>query len=181
MDCCLGSKVSWEFNTLNDNQTRRQAEKEKHFSLPWGKLLWLWCFICQSLTLFMTRHVWNFMISVFICIYLPVIYLHFYETKMKNVQYYIIYITVVFFYVPGNKLNYLRNKVWKMNEMCCPYWTKSWFETDFNVWDIRWAEPHVYVRQCSTSHFTVSMTLLAQVMCIWSVSFTPVTGTKHQM
>lgn len=38
----------------------------------------------------MTWHVRNFMIFVFICIYLPVTYLHFYETKMKNVQYDII-------------------------------------------------------------------------------------------
>lgn len=151
MDCCLGNKVNWEFNTLSDNQTRRQAEKEKHFFLPWGKLLWLWCVICQSLTLFMTWHVRNFMIFVFICIYLPVTYLHFYETKMKNVQYDIIlFISLLCFftYLEINKIIWeIKYEKW----MKCVVLTKqSWFETDFDVWDIRWAEPHAYVRQCST-------------------------------
>lgn len=127
--------VNWEFNTLSDNQTRGQVEKEKHFSLPWGKLLWLLCVICQSLTLFVNRHVRNFMIFVFICIYLPVKYLlHFYKSRMKNVQYNIIlFISLLwgFFYVPGNKLNYLKNKVLKNEWSVLPLLNKvmvwNWF------------------------------------------------------
>lgn len=70
--------------------------------------------ICQFCTQFVNRHADEF---VFICIYLPLIYLfHFYQnTDENNVQfnlyYYNIYITVVFFLPTRNKLSYLKNKV----------------------------------------------------------------------
>lgn len=118
----LGQDAKESITDKEWQSNRRAGEiRKKHFSLPLGKLLWLWCVmsICQFCTLFVNRHADKF---VFICIYLPIKYYCsiFTKTQMKtmcNLIYnIIIFISLLSFLHTRNKLSYLKNKVWKMQK-----------------------------------------------------------------
>lgn len=98
---CRWGLESWERLKCNKVTITQNCRKDGTFLCHSGKLLWLWCvlYFCESLTLFVNRHIGSSMTFVFIFIYLTVTYwLYFCNTDEKNVQFNLWYLYHCYFF-----------------------------------------------------------------------------------